>query len=52
MPIFFICLAGKLFVRVPEFWTAEWIFKVAEKLGPIDQSKFAKFLFINHSDFI
>lgn len=49
------CLAGKLFVRVPEFWTADWIFKVAKKLGPIDQSKFAQkkhLLFIIHSDFI
>lgn len=31
---------SKLFVRVPEFWTADMLFNVAKKLGPIDQSKF------------
>lgn len=40
--LFFNCLAGKLFVRVPEFWTADWIFNVAKKLGPIDQSMLAQ----------
>lgn len=29
--------AGKLFVRIPEFWTADILFNVAEKLGPIDK---------------
>lgn len=32
--------AGKLFVRVPEFWTADILFNVAKKLGPIDLSRF------------
>lgn len=31
---------GKLFVRVPESWTADILFNVAKKLGPIDQSNF------------
>lgn len=31
--------ADKLFVRIPEFWTPEILFKVAEKLGPIDQGE-------------
>ena len=30
--------AGKLFVRVPEFWTADFLYSVASKLGPIDKS--------------
>lgn len=30
--------AGKLFVRIPEFWTADILFSVAKKLGPIDMS--------------
>lgn len=29
--------AGKLFVRVPEFWTADILYSVANKLGPIDK---------------
>lgn len=29
--------AGKLFVRVPEFWTADILFSVAAKLGPVDR---------------
>lgn len=32
--------AGKLFVRVPEFWTPDFLFSVAQKLGPIDKSNF------------
>lgn len=32
--------AGKLFVRIPEFWTADIMFSVAEKLGPIDKCLF------------
>lgn len=31
--------ANKLFVRIPEFWTADMMFNVAEKLGPIKKSK-------------
>lgn len=31
--------ANKLFVRIPEFWTADMLFAVAEKLGPISKSK-------------
>lgn len=34
--------AGKLFVRIPEFWTADILFNVAEKLGPIDKCKLDK----------
>ncbi|XP_055295111.1 protein timeless isoform X3 [Sitodiplosis mosellana] len=30
--------AGKLFVRVPEFWTADILYRVANKLGPIDKT--------------
>lgn len=30
---------GKLFVRVPEFWTADHLFNVAQRLGPIDKGK-------------
>ncbi|XP_031617195.1 protein timeless isoform X2 [Contarinia nasturtii] len=30
--------AGKLFVRIPEFWTADILYSVAEKLGPIDNT--------------
>lgn len=29
--------AGKLFVRIPEFWTPDILYNVAEKLGPIDK---------------
>jgi Timeless PAB domain len=37
--------ANKLFVRIPEFWTAEVLFTIAEKLGPISKSKnFESFL--------
>lgn len=32
--------AGKLFVRLPEFWTAEFLFGVAKKLGPIDECEY------------
>lgn len=35
--------AGTLFVRVPEFWTADFLFSVAEKLGPIDKGKYSTF---------
>lgn len=27
---------GKLFVRIPNFWTADYMFTIAQKLGPID----------------
>lgn len=30
--------AGKIFVRIPEFWTADILYSTAEKLGPIDKS--------------
>ncbi|XP_059617920.1 protein timeless isoform X2 [Phlebotomus argentipes] len=29
--------AGKLFIRIPEFWTADILYSIAEKLGPIDK---------------
>nr|AGZ88039.1 TIMELESS [Belgica antarctica] len=29
--------ANKLFVRIPEFWTPEMLFSVAEKLGPVNE---------------
>lgn len=31
--------ANKLFVRIPEFWTADILYTVAEKLGPIPKCK-------------
>lgn len=31
--------SGKLFVRIPDFWTADALFEVASRLGPIDRSK-------------
>ncbi|XP_077292817.1 LOW QUALITY PROTEIN: timeless [Arctopsyche grandis] len=36
--------SGKLFVRIPSFWTTDVIFKIASRLGPIDEStmKFTK----------
>jgi timeless protein len=30
--------ANKLFIRIPEFWTADILFTIAEKLGPISRS--------------
>uniref|UniRef100_U5EZ31 Putative dna topoisomerase i-interacting protein n=1 Tax=Corethrella appendiculata TaxID=1370023 RepID=U5EZ31_9DIPT len=30
--------ANKLFVRIPEFWTADILYSIANKLGPIDES--------------
>lgn len=32
--------ADKLFVRIPEFWTADILYNVAKKLGPIDKCNF------------
>lgn len=29
--------SGKIYVRIPEFWSADILYAVAEKLGPIDQ---------------
>lgn len=29
---------GKIFARVPEFWTADVVFSIAQKLGPIEKS--------------
>lgn len=28
---------GKIFVRIPNFWTAEYLFNIAQQLGPIDE---------------
>lgn len=39
--------ANKLFVRIPDFWTAEILFSIAEKLGPILKSKNLKFWYQN-----
>lgn len=41
---------NKLWVRIPNFWTADILFQVADKLGPIDES-FLKFNLshFNHS---
>ncbi|KAG4068427.1 hypothetical protein HA402_007947 [Bradysia odoriphaga] len=36
---------GKVFVRIPEFWSADVLYTVAEKLGPIDKCLFALKLF-------
>nr|WJJ67113.1 TIMELESS [Phauda flammans] len=30
---------GKVFIRIPHFWTAEFIYEIAGKLAPIDPSK-------------
>uniref|UniRef100_A0A0K8TSI5 Putative dna topoisomerase i-interacting protein n=1 Tax=Tabanus bromius TaxID=304241 RepID=A0A0K8TSI5_TABBR len=30
--------AGKIFVRIPDFWTADILYSTAEKLGPIDKT--------------
>ncbi|XP_018567388.1 protein timeless isoform X2 [Anoplophora glabripennis] len=30
---------GKIFVQIPNFWTADYIFNVAQQLGPIDTGK-------------
>lgn len=32
--------SGKLFVRIPNFWTPDVLFYVASRLGPIDECKF------------
>ncbi|XP_049850237.1 protein timeless isoform X1 [Schistocerca gregaria] len=41
--------SGKIFARVPEFWTADVVFSIAQKLGPIDKSvlKFDEMLLKN-----
>lgn len=31
--------SGKIYVRIPEYWSADILYTVAEKLGPIDQCK-------------
>jgi Timeless PAB domain len=31
--------ANKLFVRIPEFWTSDIMFSIAEKLGPISKGE-------------
>lgn len=33
---------GKVFVRIPEFWSADVLYTVAEKLGPIDKCSFVE----------
>lgn len=33
---------GKIFVRIPNFWNAEYIFSIAQQLGPIDPGIFIK----------
>ncbi|XP_074032694.1 timeless isoform X2 [Leptinotarsa decemlineata] len=30
---------GKIFVRIPNFWTADYIFNIAQQLGPIQTDK-------------
>ena len=32
--------SGKVFARIPDFWTADVLFSIAEKLGPIDTCKY------------
>lgn len=29
--------AGKLFVRIPDFWTADILYSTAQKLGPVNK---------------
>nr|XP_022903307.1 protein timeless isoform X1 [Onthophagus taurus] len=29
---------GKIFVRIPNFWTADYLFSIAQQLGPIDNA--------------
>lgn len=41
---------GKIFIRIPHFWSADFIFNIAKKLGPIDSSKFQVILL--HSWFL
>lgn len=31
--------SGKAFVRIPAFWTADILFNVAQKLGPVQKCK-------------
>ncbi|XP_057652499.1 protein timeless isoform X2 [Diorhabda carinulata] len=30
---------GKIFVRIPNFWTADHMFSIAQQLGPVDKDK-------------
>lgn len=32
--------SGKIFIRIPVFWTADILYLVARQLGPIDSGKF------------
>lgn len=32
--------SGKVFIRIPHFWTADILYDVASKISPIDHSKF------------
>ncbi|PSN50864.1 Protein timeless [Blattella germanica] len=34
--------SGKVFARIPDFWTADVVYSIAEKLGPIDTCKLNK----------
>jgi timeless protein len=31
--------SGKIFARIPNFWTADVLFSISQKLGPIDLCK-------------
>lgn len=39
---------GKIFIRIPAFWSTDILYSIAEKLGPIDKckKKFPLFYFI------
>lgn len=30
---------GKIFIRIPDFWSAEYIFRIAQQLSPINPGK-------------
>lgn len=32
--------SGKVFIRIPHFWTADFLYDVAGKISPIDKCKF------------
>lgn len=34
---------GKVCVRIPNFWTADYLFSIAQQLGPIDAGNFSVF---------
>lgn len=39
--------ANKLFVRIPEFWTSDIMFSIAEKLGPISKGEKMELFFVS-----